>query len=227
MGRRKKDEKLLAGRFTAMPHYILDCDAYKALPPLARCIYWHLHRLAGISGEKNGALFYSVRSAAADHGVGKNRVGPAFDDLQAKGFIIPAQIGHLGVEGKGKATSWYLTHFSRPGMLPTKDFLKWSPGNDFKVTKKQKPVPKTGTPCPQNRDVPHLSVVDGGASCPQNRDVSGILDPEPVPKTGTYKDLPSLVGLASAASSGRAVRAAIHKRSARPGSGSPTQRHED
>lgn len=192
MGRDKRNEKkVIGGSFTAMPHYILDCAAYHALNPLARCIYWHLHRLAGITGDKNGALFYSVRSAAADHGVGKNRVGPAFDDLQAKGFIIPAEIGHLGVEGKGKATSWYLTHFPRPGMLSTKDFMKWSPGNDFPVAKKQNPVPKTGTPCPQNRDVPRLAVIEGGASCPQNRDVSAHLNTAPVPKTGTYKDIPS------------------------------------
>lgn len=223
MGRRKKDEKVLPGRFTAMPHYILDCAAYKALPPLARCVYWHLHRLAGISGEKNGALFYSVRSAAADHGVNKETVGFAFDHLQAKGFIIAAELGHLGVEGKGKATSWYLTHFSRPGMLPTKDFLKWSDGNDFPVAKKQKPVRKIRTPCTENPDVLRLRVVKSGVPCPENPDVSTINEAEPVRKIRTYKDIPSGVGVEQTAGSGRTERAAIHKRSAQPVRVSPAK----
>lgn len=186
MSRKRKAKKVLSGRFTAMPHYILDCAAYKALSPLARCIYWHLHRLAGVSGEHNGEVFYSVRSAAEDHAVGKDRANRAFDDLQAKGFIVPERIGYLGIEGHGKATTWQLTHFR-----PSRDFLKWSEGADFPVAKKQKPVPKTRTPLSPPQGQSGRNRGESTDPCPQNRDVSGNSEAGPVPTTGTYKDLPS------------------------------------
>lgn len=186
MSRKRKASKVLSGRFTAMPHYILDCPAYKALPPLARCIYWHLHRLAGVAGEKNGEVFYSVRSAAEDHAVGKDRANRAFDDLQAKGFIVPERIGHLGIEGHGKATTWRLTHFR-----PDRDFMKWSEGCDFPVAKKQKPVLKTGTPLSSPQGQLGKNDRKTGDPCPQNRDVSDLSGAGPVLTTGTYKDLPS------------------------------------
>ncbi|WP_181318164.1 hypothetical protein [Pseudogemmobacter blasticus] len=186
MSRKRKAAKVLSGRFTAMPHYILDCPAYKALPPLARCIYWHLHRLAGVAGEKNGEVFYSVRNAAEDHGVGKDRANRAFDDLQAKGFILPERIGHLGIEGQGKATTWRLTHFRAD-----RDFLKWSDGRDFPVAKKQKPVLTTRTAL-SSKQGQSVNTRDRIARpCPQNKDVSGAFDASPVLTTGTYKDIPS------------------------------------
>lgn len=185
MSRKRKASKVIAGRFLAMPNYILDCPAYKALPPLARCVYWHLHRLAGVTGEKNGEVFYSVRNAAEDHGVGKDRANRAFDDLQAKGFILPERIGHLGIEGHGKATTWRLTHF-----LPSRDFMQWSEGKDLPVAKKQKPVLKTGTPLSSPQGQSGKLRGKSCAPCPQNRDVSGHPAPEPVLITGTYKDLP-------------------------------------
>lgn len=185
MSRKRKAGKVLTGRFLAMPNYILDCPAYKALPPLARCIYWHLHRLAGVGGEKNGEVFYSVRSAAEDHGAGKDRANRAFDDLQAKGFIVPERIGHLGIEGQGKATTWRLTHFG-----VGRDFLKWSEGNDFPVAKKQKPVLKTGTPLSSKQGQSGRKKRKTDDPCPQNKDVSGNSEPEPVLTTGTYKDIP-------------------------------------
>lgn len=213
MGRDKRNEKkVIGGSFTAMPHYILDCAAYHALNPLARCIYWHLHRLAGITGQKNGALFYSVRSAAADHGVAPNTAVAAFRQLQAKGFIIPAEIGHLGVEGMGKATSWYLTHFPRPGMLATKDFLKWSPGNDFPVVKKQKPVSATDTPCINSCDVLPIRTPIKRRACINSCDVSGNQTPAPVSVIDTYKDIPSGGGAGrKATNSGRPERVAHPK----------------
>lgn len=186
MSRKRKATKVLSGRFTAMPHYILDCPAYKALPPLARCIYWHLHRLAGVSGEKNGELFYSVRNAAEDHGVNKETAGFAFDHLQAKGFIVPERIGHLGIEGHGKATTWRLTHFR-----PDRDFLKWSEGCDFPVAKKQNPVRKTRTPLSGKPGQLADNHAKSGVPCPENPDVSGCSQREPVRDIQTYKDLPS------------------------------------
>ena len=195
VSRKRKAAKVLHGKFTAMPHQILDCPAYKALPLLARCVYWHLHRLAGVAGEKNGELFYSVRDAAGDHSVGKDRANRAFDDLQAKGFIIPERIGQLGIEGKGKSTTWRLTFFPVvAGKAPTKEFLKWSPGNDFPVVKKQNPVPTTRTLPSSKQGQFGTKRGKSGAPCPQNKDVSGSSECDPVLTTGTYKDLPSGMG---------------------------------
>jgi hypothetical protein len=195
MSRKRKAAKVLSGRFTAMPHYILDCPAYKALPPLARCVYWHLHRLAGFSGEKNGEVFYSVRNAADDHGVANNTANRAFDDLQAKGFIVPERIGHLGIEGQGKATTWRLTTFPIvAGRLPSKDFEKWSEGNDFPVAKKQKPVSTIKTPIAKPSQPLRQAAPKSRKSsdpCLKNCDVLGNSGREPVAVIETYREIPS------------------------------------
>lgn len=186
MSRKRKAKKVLSGHFTAMPHYILDGAAYKALSPLARCIYWHLHRLAGINGEKNGELFYSVRNAADDHGVANNTANRAFDELQAKGFITPERIGYLGIEGCGKATTWRLTHFTID-----KGFTRWTEGNDFPVAKKQKPVSTMKTPLSQPLRQSGGKTRKNARPCLNDCDVSGNSNPAPVSLVETYPDLPS------------------------------------
>lgn len=186
MSRKRKASKIIPGRFLAMPNYILDCPAYKALPPLARCIYWHLHRLAGVAGEKNGEVFYSVRNAAEDHGVANNTANHAFDHLQAKGFIVPERIGHLGIEGRGKATTWRLTHFKIE-----KDFLKWSEGCDFPVAKKQNPVSTIKTPLSQPLRQSRRKTAKSSDPCLKKCDVSGNSGQAPVSVVETYKDIPS------------------------------------
>ncbi len=83
------------------------------------------------------------RDAAEECGGHRNTALRSFWALQAKGLIVATEVGHLGAEGLGKATKWRLTELGHMGSRPTKDFLRWSPGNDFPVVraplKKQNP----------------------------------------------------------------------------------------
>ena len=53
----------------------------------------------------NGKINLSVRQAAKRLGVTKNTAVKAFHDLQAKGFIVVTEVGHLGVAGHGQGTA--------------------------------------------------------------------------------------------------------------------------
>ncbi|MFN4160116.1 MAG: hypothetical protein ACK4GO_17210 [Gemmobacter sp.] len=137
-----------------------------------------------------------MREAAEDAKVAKDSAMRAFWELQAKGFIRPAQIGRLGVEGEGKATTWELTEFPPvAGGIATKDFLQWTAGNDFPVVKgragkKQNPVPKMRTSCPKNVDVGRNATPETSPACPKIADVSANIAHLPVPRIRTPKDLP-------------------------------------
>lgn len=201
MARKKgKGEKLPA--FTPMLHHIMDCAAFAALSPVSQCLYLRLKRRAGVGGGRNGEVFYAVREAAEDLRVNKDTVAKAFHQLQAHGFVVAVRIGALGMTGEGKASVWRLTEYpSEVGRAPTKDFLRWTPGQDFPVQKgrsnkpeKQKPVRNFRTACPNSSDVVGGSPREIGASCPEISDVSGHPGAEPVRRIGTPKDIPPRVG---------------------------------
>lgn len=83
----------------------------------------------------------------------------AFRELQAHGFIVATQIGHLGVEGQGKATTWRLTEIAAPGIKPTKEFLAWKPGCSFPVAAGNKPAAeKPAARRPPESRIPSLVV---------------------------------------------------------------------
>lgn len=181
---RQKGQKV-GGQFVPMLHQMLDCVAWRSLSPIARLVYIALRRRT--RPETNGRAFLSIRDAADECGVHRNTITRAFWDLQAAGFIVATELGHLGWEGRGKATTWRLTELGFPGGGPTKDYLKWSPGNDFGVVKAASPTSqkqKPGTnevhprhnfcavlPEPVTKEVP---------PCHQDCAVSGDFGAEPV-----------------------------------------------
>ena len=141
----KPRREKIGGVFVPVLHEMLDCAAWRSLTPIARLLYLALKRRA--RPETNGRVFLSVRDAAVECGAHRNTIMRAFRELQAGGFIVATEIGHLGVEGCGKATTWRLTEFGHLGQRPTKDYLRWSKGKDFEVAKagssprkRQKPV---------------------------------------------------------------------------------------
>jgi DNA-binding transcriptional MocR family regulator len=190
MSRKGKTEKL--PQFTPLLHYIMDSPAFAGLSPLAQCLYVRLKRRCGVGGKRNGQVFYAVREAAEDMNVNKNTVGRAFHELQARGFLVPVQIGSLGITGEGKATIWRMTEFEVDRL-----FLRWKPGQDFPVVKgrsnrpkKQNPVSKMHTACIENADVRAKRGLKSARPCIKNVDVLAVIEAEPVPKKHTPKDMP-------------------------------------
>lgn len=184
--------------FTPMLHHVMDSPAFRSLTPAARCLYWHLLRRSGHRGVRNGDVFLSVRGAAEHLNVNKDTASAAFHLLQARGFIRPVVVGALGIEGEGRATTWLLTEWpARNGHAATRDFLGWTPGNDFHVVKGraprrlvQNPVRLSRTACPVPSDVAPCVRRRRGAACPVLSDEGAVLEPLPVRVQGTPKELP-------------------------------------
>jgi hypothetical protein len=132
-----------AGRHVQLPEWLQASEAWATLRPGPRALYIELKRR--FNGTNNGHIIFSHRDAAAAMNVHRNSVGPWFDELQARGFIILTQAPCLGPAGIGKASVWAL------GEMPTTDgkpaqkaFMRWQA--------KQKPRTKNRTARHNNCD---------------------------------------------------------------------------
>jgi hypothetical protein len=191
---KKASQKLPA--FTPLIHNTMDTPAFGSLTPLAQCLYWRLKRRSGYNGDRNGKVFYSVREAAGDFGSHQDTIRAAFYLLQARGFIVPTQIGSLGVAGEGRATTWRLTELGTPhNPRPTKEFAAWSPGHDLPVQKgrsptnrKQKPALNLRPTCPDSQDDHAGPALFLGAACPGPQGDCGQNDAVPALLARAPKD---------------------------------------
>jgi hypothetical protein len=123
--------------------WLLESPAYRSLSLAARCLMVELYDR--FNGENNGNVFLSVRDAAACLGIGKNRAGEAFGELEAKGFIRARQRGSFQWKTR-QATTWVLTEYEFAGQPATKSFMRWRPAEN------QNSVPLAGTVGMPGRD---------------------------------------------------------------------------
>ena len=161
MGRRSAPRKAPDEYFVQLPHGFLKEPAWKALKPGARILYIALKRY--FNGQNNGRIFLSVRKAAEDTGMSKSAIESYFMELTDKGFIRTAKKGHLGIEGQGQATSWVLSEIGFKGMRATKEYQKWQ-------SKKQNPVLKSKTGCPEIKDTKSNKCPEIQDRCPEIKD---------------------------------------------------------
>lgn len=135
MGRDKRNENR-GEKATIMRLSMMQTPAWRALTPTAQALYvWIKHEWRGAKFNNNGELRLSVRQAAEAMGCAINTAMRAFQDLQAKGFIIQTQGACLGTEGMGKAPAYELTEIPAKGVQgPGKQlYANWSKGHDFPV----------------------------------------------------------------------------------------------
>lgn len=136
MGRDKRNEKR-GGRFVMLPHRIMDSPAWIGLSGSAKSV--HLVLIRRFDGRNNGQIFIPTREAGDALGLGRNAVARALRELEEAGFLVEMVGSHLGLEGKGRASKWRLTHLPAGDQTPTFDFEK-----------KQNPGTKTVQPLHQN-----------------------------------------------------------------------------
>ena len=131
-----------APRHVRLYHWMLNTSAWQTLGVVARSLYIEL--ASRYHGLNNGQIIFSVRQAAKALKTSKDTAARAFEELQRFGFIVVQKKGGFNLkELKGQATEWRLTEFgcgSNP--IATKDFAKWTEGNDFPVNKGSKPSNK-------------------------------------------------------------------------------------
>ncbi|SKA28415.1 hypothetical protein [Consotaella salsifontis] len=169
------------GAFVGVAKATLKEPAWKAMSYGARCLYFCLKSY--FNGRNNGRIFLSVRRAADELGAGPTSIERWFKELQDFGWIRPTEVGHLGVDGQGKATCWRLTEIGFMGQQPTRDYRQWQAQEKKPVPKIGETVPKIGTPSPQNKD-----------TCPQNEDSLGPFQASDCPQNEYTVLLPSRVG---------------------------------
>lgn len=99
-----KTRKQKAGRFVALPHALLNSDAWKDLTPDARCIFIELKRR--YNGKNNGSIGLSYRDAAKSFKGGKDTARTRLRELHEHGFIRMTNKSH---KGNRHATEWLLT----------------------------------------------------------------------------------------------------------------------
>jgi hypothetical protein len=116
-------------RFARLDHRLLESSAYRALSPNARALLVEFTRMD--NGSNNGALWLSVRDAAALMGVVNTKTASAaISELQDMGFIVMTKDAHFRVKAAdtSRARCWRLTWLPIPKrQAPSNDYQERQP----------------------------------------------------------------------------------------------------
>lgn len=111
-------------RFVQLHHWMLDCDAFTGLRPMARALLLELARR--YNGVNNGMIGLGEREAASRLAIADRKaVRRAFAELEGAGFIAKTRAGGFNVKTPDarRASEWRLTWLACGDALPTKDFV--------------------------------------------------------------------------------------------------------
>ena len=145
--------------YTKCLRHTMETPAWKSLSTTAQALYPHLKlEWRGQHSNNNGQIRLSTRQAAIKMGIATNTASRAFQDLQAKGFIVITQAAQLGAGGDAQSPAYEITELALPSAEkaePRKLYLTWSQGRDYPVKKHlaNNPTGRNGKkPCRQNED---------------------------------------------------------------------------
>ena len=134
-GRDKKNEKRRFAPFVPVTKRLMDTPAWRALTPAAKVLYVSLRRRT-FNDVENERCFLSDCDAAKEVGCHRNTVPSKFREWQAKGFIEANVLAHQDITtGQRKATTWILTELGHARKTATKGYEKWTPGNNYPVSR--------------------------------------------------------------------------------------------
>ena len=92
--------KVKSPLFVMIERSVLDSAAWRAMSTGARVLYLALRRRYNQNFHNNGKIYISVRDAAKELGVNKNKIADWYHELQHFGFIIMSRAGNLGSKGR-------------------------------------------------------------------------------------------------------------------------------
>lgn len=157
--------------------------AWKMLSVGARALYVEL--AANYNTNAQNSVFMSARTGAKRLNADKDCITKWMRELEHYGFIAKVSGAFLGLDGEGKAAHYRLTDRWYGQKEPTYDFQNWT-GEIFEP-KKQNPVRKNRTPCPEKPDIgvngkngkngnnrPEKPDIDPPADCPEKPDITSF-----------------------------------------------------
>lgn len=116
------------GQYMVIPYAMAHSPAFRSLSGPALKVFVELR--SRFNGHNNGKVSLSFSDAAELLGMSRTTVGRAFTELQRKGFIRQRKAGQwLG----RLAAEYVLTDCQNDGYAPSRDWNRWTPGNDFSV----------------------------------------------------------------------------------------------
>jgi hypothetical protein len=149
-------------RFLRLDYSLFISPAYRSLTPTARALLYEIISLH--NGENNGALYLSVRDAAARLGLADlGAASRAFDELEAMGFIACTVEGYFSVKtsNQSRARCWRLTFESSLGRKgPTMEFQKREPAAQTQARKRMERGLRALKTYRKQRDAGKLAVLD-------------------------------------------------------------------
>lgn len=156
-----KGRSKTAGRFVALPIFMMETPAWRSLNPYGRAAYLEVAQL--YNGANNGYLDMAVRRLASRLGVGKNVAHKALKSLFEHGFIEPAGGGEIGRLIR-TATAWRLTHLrcDRTHQPGSRAYQTWAPTAPSTPDRKQIVVPPGDRCVPAGGTVVSLRSLVGG-----------------------------------------------------------------
>ena len=98
--RKRLDQKV---KYVGLPHWLLNCAAWQALPPLAKVIYVECFEL-NYNGANNGDIKRSERQVAQRHRCTQRTAAKMLALLQEHGFIKPNVKGRFHVKTRFATT---------------------------------------------------------------------------------------------------------------------------
>lgn len=140
MGRRQNilpNGRNRTSRFARLDHALLQSPAFRALSCPARALLLELVMLH--NGQNNGALYLSVRNAAARLGFScLEAASKALSELEAMGFIVCTSDAHFRVKAAehARARCWRLTFEFAGRKGPTLDYQQREPAPKSKGRKR-------------------------------------------------------------------------------------------
>lgn len=173
--------------YTVMIRNMMTTAAWRALSPKAQALYpWLRLEWHGAKANNNGRIRLSCRQAADRMGVSINTANAAFQELQAKGFIVVTELGALGAEGYARGPSYEITELALPFAekpVGRQLYRDWKPGADFPVSRHAvnnpggrnwRDIPSSKSRRAHHRidDVSEQPVIDIDTPCLNKRDVS-------------------------------------------------------
>ena len=170
-------------RFVALPHYLLNSEAWLTMSPPAKALLievWKRH-----NGVNNGEISYSVREAAVI-GLSRSAAARAFQELQDRGFLRMVRASSFTLKTK-EARTWQITAEKRGNGLSGGDFMRWKPAKVIGEKTKHSPKISPAQSHQRDRAPPDKTILP--VSVPP-------LGPMPADSTGSQSHLEDTYSLA-------------------------------